>query len=142
LGFDLFGNRAGGGVVRIYRHRFSGRGHCKISLFYFPGYLPGFFHSRRFRRKKTVAVLAAGKIREKKTRQLDLPAGRSSRRGLPFVKAAPMLMARFHFLQFHTLLRGEIGCHFPMRFRYRFVDTPSGASSDFLKLNSRFIDNW
>lgn len=58
------------------------------------------------------------------------------------MKTAPMLMTRFYFLEFGTLFRGEIGRHFPMRFRDRFVDAPPGASSDFFKLRSSFIDNW
>ena len=57
------------------------------------------------------------------------------------MKTAPMLMTRFYFLQFGTLFRGEISCHFPMCFRDCFVDAPPGASSNFFKLSSSFIDN-
>jgi hypothetical protein len=62
LGFNLFCNRAGGGVVRIYRDRVSGRGHRKIPLFSFPGYLPGLFHSRHFGCEKTAAVFVAKRM--------------------------------------------------------------------------------
>ncbi len=57
------------------------------------------------------------------------------------MKPVPMLVMRFHFLEFGALFRREIGRHFAMRFRDRFVDAAPGAPSDFFKLSSSFIGN-
>jgi hypothetical protein len=46
----------------------------------------------------------------------------------------------FDLLQFGALFLSEIGRHFPMRFRDRFVDASPGAPSNLFQLGGRFIE--
>jgi hypothetical protein len=47
----------------------------------------------------------------------------------------------FDLLQFSALFLSEIGRHFPMRIRDRFVDASPGGPSNLFQLGSRFIND-
>ena len=52
----------------------------------------------------------------------------------------PAPVPGFDRLQFGALFLSEIGRHFPMRFRDRFVDASPGAPSNLFQLGGRFIE--
>jgi len=53
----------------------------------------------------------------------------------------PAPVPGFDLLQFSALFLSEIGRHFPMRFRDRFVDASPGGPSNLFQLGGRFIDD-
>jgi hypothetical protein len=58
LGCNIFDNRAGGSVVRIYRHRFRRRRNCEVPIFPIPRHVPDIFYPRHVCGEETLATAA------------------------------------------------------------------------------------